>query len=203
MLNCNRFLLAVLHIKTVLSEPTPGQMAEALDHLPLSLEAAFEETMQRIRSQQGPRRKLGLDCLMWISYAKRPLTVEELGDTLAITINPSMTSMDSDYRPPKNKMFDSCHGLIIMDEESRAVRLAHYSVHEYLRCQYAQLFPEGETLIAKLCIAYQMLEPFTLGCRHEEFEIIELLHTCPFVAYAARNWVRYSCISSLASWSCR
>ncbi|KAL8712546.1 MAG: hypothetical protein Q9225_006922 [Loekoesia sp. 1 TL-2023] len=113
------FLLAVLHIKTVLSEPTLGQMAEALDHLPSSLEAAFEETMQRIRSQQGPRRKLGLDCLMWISYAKRPLTVEELGDALAITINPSMTSVDSDYRPPENKMIDSCHGLIIMDEESR------------------------------------------------------------------------------------
>lgn len=81
---CHRFLLAVLHVQTILNEPTVGEMEEALDHLPLNLHAAFDETINRIKRQSEGRSRLALLSLLWISHARRPLQFAELVDALAI-----------------------------------------------------------------------------------------------------------------------
>lgn len=167
-------------------------MIEALNNLPQSLEAAFDKTMRRIRDQRNHRRELALNCLMWITFARRPLIFEELSDAIAITTKPEMTAMDETYRmfrPPQKILTDCCHGLIVVDEESSIVRLVHYSVHEYLCHGQPPIFPRAEKAVAELCIAYQMLETFASGCRREEEDIIRLLDDCPFIAYAARHWV--------------
>lgn len=190
VIQCARgmFLLAVLHVRTILVEPSIGQMEESLERLPRSLEAAFEQTMQRIRKQPSERAQVALNCLMWITYAKRPLTIAELGDALAITRTPNGTSVNYKYRPSKKIITASCHGLITVDEKSGVVRLAHYSIHEYLRDDHVSVFPDAEKRIASLCIAYQLMDPFSSGCCTTRDEIINLLKDHPFMAYAARNW---------------
>lgn len=182
----------MLHIRTVLLEPTVGQMIDTLTKLPENLEAAFKKTMLRIQDQSDHRRQLALICLTWIVYARRPLTFKELSDALAMTTKPELTAVNDTYktfRPPLKMLIDCCHGLIAIDEESMVVRLAHYSIHEYLcRCQ-PPLLPDGEKTLADLCITYQMLEPFSFGCCHKAAELVQLMDDCPFVAYAACHWV--------------
>ncbi|KAL9047800.1 MAG: hypothetical protein Q9206_006461 [Seirophora lacunosa] len=115
------FLLAVLHIRTVLLEPTVGQMIDTLTKLPENLEAAFKKTMLRIQDQSDHRRQLALICLTWIVYARRPLTFKELSDALAMTTKPELTAVNDTYktfRPPLKMLIDCCHGLIAIDEES-------------------------------------------------------------------------------------
>ncbi|KAL8993479.1 MAG: hypothetical protein Q9188_007322 [Gyalolechia gomerana] len=181
--------ISALHIKTVLIEPTEGQMADALDRLPLSLDAAFGETLRRIKAQGDSTPELALNCLMWISHAKRPLTVEDLSDALAITKTYTCSiPFNVKYRPLQKQITDSCHGLITVEQKSKIARLAHYSIHEYLRGSQVQTFTDGEKIIAEVCIAYQMLEPFESECLWEESEISKMLDDCPFYAYAARNW---------------
>lgn len=182
----------MLHVKTVLEEPTLGQMNEALDRLPQSLGAAFDKTMQRIEDQPHHRRQLAYHCLMWVSYARRPLMFGEISDALAITTKPNLTSVDEaykTYRPDQRKLTDCCHGLIVVDEKSMVVRLAHYSIHEYLCCSDPPILFEAERRVAELCLKYQMMEPFAAGCCNEEEEMIDILEECPFIIYAARNWV--------------
>ncbi|KAL8715136.1 MAG: hypothetical protein Q9220_001093 [cf. Caloplaca sp. 1 TL-2023] len=180
------FLLAVSHVQTVLSEPTEGEMVEALEALPESLHAAFEETMQRIQRQPESRSRLALRSLLWLVYARRPLQFEELSDALAI--KSGLTSVNPRYRPSQKTIVDCCHGLVNVDKESQTIRLVHYSVQQYLVDSKERFFPQGESEVARLCIIYQMLSPFDSGCRQTEDEIIDLLHDYPFLAYAAREW---------------
>ncbi|KAL8754351.1 MAG: hypothetical protein Q9184_005137 [Pyrenodesmia sp. 2 TL-2023] len=163
-------------------------MVEALDYLPRNLDSAFENTMQRIHSQPEALRQLALSCLMWVSHAKRPMTFEELCDALAITTKQELNFVDSTFRPAQRRLINACHGLITVDEKSQAVRLVHFSVYEYLCRSEPHAFPEAEQALARLCIRYQLFEPFVSGCCSSEDEIIERLKKYPLLAYAARNW---------------
>ncbi|KAL8938890.1 MAG: hypothetical protein Q9216_003654 [Gyalolechia sp. 2 TL-2023] len=165
-----------------------GQIKEALDQLPRRLEGAFEDTIRRIQSQDGLCRELALKCMMWITYAKRPLTVDELGDALAITTRKDSTIVNADFRPPQEVLTYACLGMVVVDKESRVVRLAHYSIYEYLRGHEIPASPEADMIIANACIAYQTLEPFAHGCYIEEDQIVALLDAYPFFSYAARYW---------------
>ncbi|KAL8955162.1 MAG: hypothetical protein Q9183_006765, partial [Haloplaca sp. 2 TL-2023] len=117
------FLLAVLQVQTVLAEPTLSQMMKALDRLPDTLSAVFDETLRRIRRQGGSWEQLALHSLLWISHAKRPLKVEELADALALTAtNASDTVVDKEARPVGRAIVQSCHAASKTHMKLRASR---------------------------------------------------------------------------------
>ncbi|KAL8852925.1 MAG: hypothetical protein Q9221_002175 [Calogaya cf. arnoldii] len=101
---------------------------------------------------------------------------------------PRLISVSRKYRPSREKLLDSCHGLVTIDEESQIIRLVHHSVHTFLLGNHEDL-ERDERILAKLCIDYQMLQPFTSGCCHDEDEVIERLRDCPFIVYAATYWI--------------
>ncbi|KAL8992921.1 MAG: hypothetical protein Q9169_006740, partial [Polycauliona sp. 2 TL-2023] len=179
------FLLAVLHVQTVCNEPTIGDMEDALEHLPQDLHAAFEDTMQRIRRQSGTRSNIALQALRMICRARRPMLLGELQDALAF--RPNLTAVDRKYRPSPEKLVDACHGLVTIDEKSQIIRLVHFSVHRFLLGNAEDLVRD-ERVIAKLCIDYQMLQPFASGCCQDEDEIIDRVTDCPFIKYASFYW---------------
>ncbi|KAL8836267.1 MAG: hypothetical protein Q9176_006416 [Flavoplaca citrina] len=179
------FLLAVLHVRTVFNESTIGDMEDALDCLPQDLHTAFQETMQRIKRQPDGRSTMALQALRLICRATRPMLQSELRDALAF--RPRLTSVSRKYRPSREKLLDVCHGLVTIEKESQIMRLAHYSVHAFLVGSHEDILRD-ERLIAKLCIDYQMLQPFASGCCGNEGEIFERILDCPFVSYAAQHW---------------
>lgn len=131
-------------------------MEDALDAMPSGLNDAFEETLQRIQKQPDGRRRLGMNTLMWISHARRPLRVMELGQALAINLKPGETFSNSKYWQSQKMMVTSCLGLVVVDEESSIIRLVHYSVQEYFREHQNRIFPFGERTIAESLITYEM-----------------------------------------------
>ncbi|KAJ2972829.1 hypothetical protein NUW58_g9099 [Xylaria curta] len=54
------FLLPVLQVRTILNEPTLGDMEDRLEELSGNLGQAFEETIARIKRQPGNRSHIGL-----------------------------------------------------------------------------------------------------------------------------------------------
>lgn len=162
---------------------------EVLDHLPRNLHSAFEETMQRIRGQPEALCQLGLNCLMWVSHVRRPMSFDELCDALAITTQSESNYLDSTFRPSQRRMTNACQGLITVDKRNKVVHLVHYSVYEYLRRSEPLVFPKAEENLARLCIRYQLFESFNTGCCYSKEKIIERLKEYPLLAYAARNWV--------------
>jgi len=52
----------------------------------LGLEDAYDETIERIKAQGGDKSRLGMEALMWISHAERPLKADELCHALAVEL---------------------------------------------------------------------------------------------------------------------
>lgn len=79
--------------------------------------------------------------------------------------------------------------LVTVDEESRVIRLVHYTTQEYFGKKLRKnWFPSAEKEITTTCATYLSFTAFKSGfCRtDEEFE--PRLQSNQFFEYAARNW---------------
>jgi hypothetical protein len=93
---------------------------EALQTMPRGVEDTYDEAMERITGQNEDDKELAKRILSWVTFAHRPLKVEELQHALAII--PDMTHIDPDSIINEDILSSVCAGLIILDEHVRLVR---------------------------------------------------------------------------------
>ncbi|KAJ7305570.1 hypothetical protein DFH08DRAFT_665880, partial [Mycena albidolilacea] len=98
--------------------------------------------------------------LTWVAYSKRPLTVPELREALAI--EPDATSLDVDNLLDINIILSVCGGLVIVNEEMSTVRLVHYTAQHYFDSIQATHFPDAHTIIASTCFVYLSFTEFPI-----------------------------------------
>ncbi|KAJ7444028.1 ankyrin repeat-containing domain protein [Mycena latifolia] len=153
------FLLAKLHTESLATKNTVKAVREALQHLPKNLNHTYEEAMNRIKNQNEDDRQLALQALTWVAYAKRPLSVAELREALAI--EPDATTLDVDNLLDINIVLSVCAGLIIVDEVMSVVRLIHFTTQGYFDSIQQIQFPDAHTTIASQCLAYLSFEEFS------------------------------------------
>ena len=60
----SRFLLPALQIESIVSEPTTGDMEDAIENKPHDLHQAFYQTLARIQRQPEGRKRLGMNVLL-------------------------------------------------------------------------------------------------------------------------------------------
>lgn len=182
----------MLQLRSILNEPTPGEMEDALEDLSENLTEAFGDNISRIKSLPKSRAQLGMDVLMWLCHAKRVMSTAELSDALAF--RRSRGSNLEKYRPSLNMMLECCHGLAVLSADSRHIELAHYSIQEYLESHSQDLFPSLEEEIASTCIGYLMLDEFKWGPQFIDrgyHLIVGRILESPFVSYAAHFWDKH------------
>ncbi|OBT99017.2 hypothetical protein VE01_02493 [Pseudogymnoascus verrucosus] len=186
------FLLAQLHLESLIGKRSPKAIRSALEKLPTGSEAydyAYKEAMERIEGQIADSQDLAKQALGWITCSKRPLTTLELQHALAVEIGQS--SLDEENLPDIEDVVSVCAGLVTIDEESEIIRLVHYTTQEYFDRNWTSWFPNAEKDIAKTCVTYQLFSTFRGGsCAHNELE--ERLRLNPLYDYAARNWAYYA-----------
>jgi hypothetical protein len=117
----NRFLLAKLHMDSLVSKSNLRAVRNALDRLPASVNATYDEAMERIRKQGEEDRDLADQVLSWIAYARRPLSLKEL--QYALAVSPEMIEMDCAAIVPESILTAVCAGLVVVDEKSSVIRL--------------------------------------------------------------------------------
>ncbi|KAF4215380.1 hypothetical protein CNMCM5878_008086 [Aspergillus fumigatiaffinis] len=183
------FLLAKLHIKSLISLPTKGHIKDALRNLANGEEALdkiYNQTMERIEDQIKERRDLAKQILFWIFYARRPLSTEEIRHALAVKIRSA--KLDKDYLPSTNLIRSLCLGLVTIDGESGMIRLVHYTTQEYFRRTQSRWFPDAELEIVTTCITYLSFDTFQNGYCSDDTEFETRLQSNVLYDYAARNW---------------
>ncbi|KAJ7080214.1 hypothetical protein B0H15DRAFT_997583, partial [Mycena belliarum] len=146
------FLLAKLHIGSLSTKNTVKAVRQALQSLPQDLDQTYDEAMERILSQSSDDKQLALQTLTWVAYAKRPLSVAELREALAI--EPDATSLDTDNLLDISIVLAVCAGLIIVDEEMSVVRLIHFTTQHYFDKIQSIKFPDAHQMIATHCLAF-------------------------------------------------
>jgi hypothetical protein len=148
---------------------------QALDTLPRDLDETYIRIVQRIEHRMPAMRDLALKALMWILYAKRPLTTVEFQYALA-TERAFRTK--TDIGPDSvDIILEACGNLVVL--ENGTVRPTHYSVQEFFTQPRSETLQEPirrslvdsclvhETL-ACVCLKYMQLEKLDAPCQYPD-----------------------------------
>ncbi|KAH6667186.1 hypothetical protein B0J14DRAFT_184401 [Halenospora varia] len=147
---------------------------------------AYKQAMKRITRQEPGLKDLAMRVLSWITCAKRPLTTSELQHALAVEVDE--LELDEENLPQIEDMVSVCTGLVTVNEESKIIRLVHYTTQEYFEQTQKHWFPSAETNITTICVTYLSFNVFESGFCQTDDEFEERLQQNPFYNYATRIW---------------
>jgi hypothetical protein len=150
--------------------------------------------MERIEGQVDDQEQLAKQVLSWITCAMRPLTTAELQHALAV--EPGDTELGEDNLVEVEDMVSVCAGLVTIDEESKIIRLVHYTTQEYFERTQSHWFPCAETDITIICVTYLSLSIFGSGFCQTDDEFEKRLYSNHLYQYAAQNWGHHACKAS-------
>jgi ankyrin repeat protein len=183
--SCSRFLSPVLQIDDIVSHAvTRKDIRDALTRLPLTLDAVLDNKIAEINLQDPRLRQIAADTLMWLSYAKRPLLIQELCEVLAMS---SAAHLNQDDIPAPLFVKKGCMGLITIDPSS-TVSLSHSSVVVYLRGEHNKLFSNGIVRACLNCLEYLDMKNFAESDLTPQQQTKALMQH-PFLDYASSSWM--------------
>ncbi|KAJ9317024.1 hypothetical protein DTO271D3_2763 [Paecilomyces variotii] len=169
------FLWVELQLKD-LSKVPECDLEDQLQYLPTGLDAMYIRMIRSIKKLPRASSSLAGRCMLWVTYAKRPLTGSELKELVSFMASPSGSNQDHDSMScsshkhySSEDITNSCFGLFQMDIDSEPVRPVHYSMQEVFSnrtdtefpddCRDFFLSPEKANLqLAKACIRVLLSE---------------------------------------------
>ncbi|KAK6336186.1 hypothetical protein TWF696_001749 [Orbilia brochopaga] len=203
------FILAHLLVESLVGETTPKAIRSILNSLPKfkgtnALSRAYEGAIERIKSNAPGHRRLAEQALIWIVWAREPLSVKALQHALATEVGEC--EIDEENITEISDITSACAGLVAVDDQSDVVRLVHYTAHEYFSDiqTWNSIFPTPHARtahedIAQVCLTYLSFNAFATGScisnstHYSYFYDLALdlrprLTRYPLYEYAARNW---------------
>src|SRR5271170_3319178 len=134
-----RFRWAVCQLDALTKCLNLRKLREAMADLPNTLDGTYDRILCAIDKEYSQD---ALKILQWLVYSRRPLRIEEVVDIIAVDINDD-PKFDLDRRlPDPRDILTICSSLITTAVETinnssrniteEYVRLAHFSVKEYL-----------------------------------------------------------------------
>ena len=176
------------------------ELRQALRSLPKSLDDTYKRILCDIDESHY---QYAFKILQWLTYSARPLRLQEVAEVIAIDHNEN-PRFDPEIRLPEPQdILTICSSLISLELESadlddnkdKVLRLAHFSVKEYLVSdrilqgeakQYSIQEMDAHISIQNDCLAYLLeisrLNPLNSQC-HVNF---------PLAKYAAMYWTQHA-----------
>ena len=150
-----------------------------------SLNVAYEKVMERIDGQIPVSRDLARQVLMWIVFAKEPLSTLQLRHALGVELEE--TGLDPDNLPEVDDLLSVCAGLVTVDNQSDIFRLVHYTTQTYLREKHHWI-QDAESVITQTCLAYLSFDDFGSGRCGDGKTLHQRWQEYPLYTYVASNW---------------
>jgi hypothetical protein len=166
---------------------TPPTGSNAYDY-------TYNDAMERIEGQGKDQEGLAKQVLSWITCAMMPLTTMELQHALAI--EPGDTELGEDNLVDVKDMVSVCVGMVTIDEESKIIRLVHYTTQEYFERTQNDWFLNAEANITIICVTYLSLSIFKSGSCQTDNKFEERLHLNHLYQYAVQHWGHHACKAS-------
>ncbi|KAJ5432564.1 ankyrin repeat-containing protein [Penicillium daleae] len=142
---------------------TDNRIRSALRDLPTDLEETYHRCLQRMTFANP----YTLRVLQWVSFAARPLHIDELKE--AVAFDPDDIVWDAGKIPQADVVIGCGANLVAVDPSDQCVRFAHPSVKTYLQKNSARLIPgypksdkQGELQCGEFCVAYLSFSNFNL-----------------------------------------
>ena len=143
-----------------------------LQSLPEDMDETYERIITMINQKRRPQRILAWKTLMWIAYAQRPLTEEEIVTAVAIEKNIVDLGTFRSMLPTAETLLAACINLVTIDG-NRRVRFVHFSVQEFLLSGRSEIVHRLEVLrpkmahyeLAQNCITFIRLQLRSISAR--------------------------------------
>lgn len=163
--------------------------------MPKTLDATYEQALERIRTQAEEDVELAETVILWILSARRPLGVFELQHMYGVHLltrdedgDEELILLEDDDLPPEDIVTGVCGSLIVVDDTSKTVRLVHYTAQDYLSRTLAEHLDEARLQLTRISLKYLQLLNFQEGPVLSDSAMAERLAEFPFLDYAARHW---------------
>lgn len=127
------------------------------------LNAAYSDVLARIQAQPPGYRALALKVLIWVTFARKQLPVQEFRG--AVCTIPGDCAFDMDNLRDADTLISRCCGLVILDQKSGVVRLIHYTTQDYLEKHQNDWAPTAQQVMAADCLTHLM---YDIPRLHEE-----------------------------------
>lgn len=163
----------------------PRQRIKALETVPRTLSAAYNEIITRIEASGNAGDAMQI--MSWLMYAQEPLTMNALLE--ALVTEEGDIELQRDYMLNPTDVVECCKSLVVHDTSSDIVRFTHYTVQEFIVTLKSHLL-DGGTL-AKTCLDYLALDVFKapIGASWNcESYFYDRVQRYKFSLYAARHW---------------
>jgi Ankyrin repeats (3 copies) len=166
------------------------RLRKSLESLPDTLDGTYDRILCAIDKENSQD---ALKILQWLVYSARPLRIDEVVDAIAVySDNDPRFDLESRLPDPQD-LLTICSSLITI--AGVEIRLAHFSVKEYLISERIQNGPAyqysireryANASIAETCLAYLLQFDKTNSLTHQTTEKF------PLARYAAEYWTQHS-----------
>lgn len=158
-MTCTRFLLAQLHVSSIVRKHSRKDVEKGLTELPGELDTTYDQIFKRINNQGEEDEELARSVLSWLTFARRPLTFTMLQQALAI--NPGDPSFNEDAIIHEESLLSVCAGLVIIDKETSIIHFVHYTTQEYFFRVRKSAFPTSSLNLTLACLTFLLFEQAT------------------------------------------
>ena len=197
----NRFRWVACQLESLQLCRRVGEVKRTLQTLPKTLDETYERILLGIPLQY---QQEAISALSWLVFGKRPFTVEELAEASVIDITSTINRpFDANERLlDLGSIITTLSGLVSVTEatsrnEKAKIRLAHFSVEEYLVSERIMNSPASAFHLSYTSSARSL----SGGCLYY-LQCPNLSEGFPFLAYAAEYWPAHvkDCEGSTPSW---
>lgn len=151
-----RFLLAQLHVSSIVRKHSRKDVEKSLTELPGELNSTYDQILKRINNQGEEDEELARRVLSWLTFCHRPLTITMLQQALAI--NPGDPSFDEDAIIHEESLLSVCAGLTVIDKETGIIHFVHYTAQEYFLRVRKSAFPSSPLNLTLTCLTFLLFE---------------------------------------------
>ncbi|KAK1772210.1 ankyrin repeat-containing domain protein [Phialemonium atrogriseum] len=164
------FLLAERHMEMLDLQDTIGKLCITLKELPHDIRIIYDAALERIMSGGAPRKRQSLSALAWLSCSRRPMTVNEVAEAIAIQRDDKSLKDDRLRLKSLEHISSLCEGLIAVDRESGL-----------------DIFQSSaEAIVAEGCLTYLSFSDF--GHVPPGEDRADYLNRFSLLNYAADHW---------------
>ncbi|GLB11572.1 hypothetical protein AtubIFM57258_008442 [Aspergillus tubingensis] len=165
-----RFRWADLQIKRLQGSKTEAAFHKTLDSIPVTLEDTYKDTLERLSPED---REAARTILIWLSFSAAPLDLK----TVAAVVS---------FRFPEDVVTTCTTSLVTVSMSDNTVRLAHFSVKEFLVRNEAMAHWFQFSVIS----GHDAITNRSVDCLLETTEILTKTAAVqqPLLMYAARYW---------------
>jgi len=183
-----RFLVVEFQLKYILGKKTPRKRKEALQTLPRTLEDLYGDIMMGIDKSEPESKELALKAFSWVWHAKRPLSITELCQ--AVAVERDFEDIGEGDCPDPLDVIECCRGLLLHEQSSGIVRFAHHTIQPFLETNYSdQLLITAD--LAATCLSYLLFDVFEEGPCGKEEAFDARVESYNLASYAAQYWGTY------------